>query len=156
MISFTINGKPVSVDDPPATPLLWVIRDRLQLTGTKYGCGMAQCGACTVHLDGHAVRSCVTPLSRAEGKKVTTIEGISTDLSHPLQQAWIDVDVPQCGYCQSGQIMSAAILLAENGKPTDSDIDAAMSGNICRCGTYTRIRLAIHRAAEIKAQGRTK
>jgi aerobic-type carbon monoxide dehydrogenase small subunit (CoxS/CutS family) len=153
LISFTVNGKPVSVDDPSSTPLLWVIRDSLQLTGTKYGCGMAQCGACTVHIDGQAVRSCVAPLSRAAGKKVTTIEGISPDLSHPLQKAWIEIDVPQCGYCQSGQIMSAAILLAQNPKPTDTDIDEAMSGNICRCGTYPRIRRAIHRAAELKAQG---
>jgi isoquinoline 1-oxidoreductase alpha subunit len=152
LISFTVNGKPVSVADPPSTPLLWVIRDSLKLTGTKYGCGMAQCGACTVHLDGEAVRACVAPVSRAEGKKITTIEGISPDLTHPLQLAWIEIDVPQCGYCQSGQIMSAAVLLAENSKPTDSDIDEAMSGNICRCGTYPRIRRAIHRAAEIKAQ----
>jgi isoquinoline 1-oxidoreductase subunit alpha len=152
LISFTVNGKEVSVADPPSTPLLWVIRDSLKLTGTKYGCGMAQCGACTVHIDGEAVRSCVAPVSRAEGKKITTIEGISPDLTHPLQLAWIEVDVPQCGYCQSGQIMSAAVLLAENSKPTDTDIDEAMSGNICRCGTYPRIRAAIHRAAEIKAQ----
>jgi isoquinoline 1-oxidoreductase subunit alpha len=152
VISFTVNGQPVSVEDPPSTPLLWVIRDSLHLTGTKYGCGMALCGACTVHIDGEAVRSCVTPVSRAQGKKVTTIEGISPDDSHPLQQAWIEIDVPQCGYCQSGQIMSAAILLAENPAPTDKDIDEAMSGNICRCGTYPRIRRAIHRAAEIQAQ----
>jgi aerobic-type carbon monoxide dehydrogenase small subunit (CoxS/CutS family) len=152
LISFTVNGKPVSVQDPPSTPLLWVIRDSLNLTGTKYGCGMAQCGACTVHIDGQAVRSCVAPVSRAEGKKVTTIEGISPDLTHPLQRAWIEIDVPQCGYCQSGQIMSAAVLLAEKSSPTDEDIDEAMSGNICRCGTYPRIRRAIHRAAEIKAQ----
>jgi isoquinoline 1-oxidoreductase subunit alpha len=152
LVSFTVNGKAVSVADPPSTPLLWVIRDSLKLTGTKYGCGMAQCGACTVHIDGEAVRSCVAPVSRAEGKKITTIEGISPDLTHPLQLAWIEVDVPQCGYCQSGQIMSAAVLLAENSKPTDADIDEAMSGNICRCGTYQRIRQAIHRAAEIKAQ----
>jgi isoquinoline 1-oxidoreductase alpha subunit len=152
LISFTVNGKPVSVEDPPSTPLLWVIRDSLNLTGTKFGCGMALCGACTVHIDGQAVRSCVAPVSRAEGKKVTTIEGISPDLTHPLQQAWIEIDVPQCGYCQSGQIMSAAVLLAEKAAPTDEDIDEAMSGNICRCGTYPRIRRAIHRAAEIKAQ----
>jgi aerobic-type carbon monoxide dehydrogenase small subunit (CoxS/CutS family) len=129
-----------------------VIRDSLQLTGTKYGCGMALCGACTVHIDGEAVRSCVAPVSRAQGKKVTTIEGISPNDTHPLQQAWIEIDVPQCGYCQSGQIMSAAVLLAENPAPTDKDIDEAMSGNICRCGTYPRIRRAIHRAAEIQAQ----
>jgi isoquinoline 1-oxidoreductase alpha subunit len=152
LISFTVNGKPVRVTDPPSTPLLWVLRDSLKLTGTKYGCGMAQCGACTVHIDGQAVRSCVAPVSRAEGKKITTIEGISPDLKHPLQLAWIEIDVPQCGYCQSGQIMSAAVLLAQNPHPTDTDIDEAMSGNICRCGTYPRIRHAIHRAAEIKAQ----
>jgi aerobic-type carbon monoxide dehydrogenase small subunit (CoxS/CutS family) len=148
-----VNGKEVSVDADPGTPLLWVLRDNLGLTGTKFGCGMALCGACTVHLDGDAVRSCVTPLSRAAGKKVTTIEGLAQDLSHPLQRAWIEVDVPQCGYCQSGQIMAAAVLLAANSKPTDKDIDEGMAGNICRCGTYPRIRRAIHRAAEIKAGG---
>jgi len=152
MIAFTVNGKHVEVDVAPSTPLLWVLRENLQLTGTKYGCGMALCGACTVHLDGQAVRSCVTPLSRAAGKRVATIEGLSTDLTHPLQRAWIEIDVPQCGYCQSGQIMSAAILLAENPAPTDADIDEAMSGNICRCGTYPRIRRAIHRAAELKSE----
>jgi isoquinoline 1-oxidoreductase alpha subunit len=152
LISFTVNGQPVSVEDPPSTPLLWVIRDSLHLTGTKYGCGIALCGACTVHIDGEAVRSCVAPVSRAQGRKVTTIEGISPHDTHPLQQAWIEIDVPQCGYCQSGQIMSAAVLLAENPAPTDKDIDEAMSGNICRCGTYPRIRRAIHRAAEIQAQ----
>jgi isoquinoline 1-oxidoreductase subunit alpha len=154
LISFTVNGRQVSVDDPPSTPLLWVLRDSLQLTGTKYGCGMALCGACTVHLDGQAVRSCETPVSSVAGKKVTTIEGISAGLSdlHPLQQAWIEIEVPQCGYCQSGQIMSAAILLAEHPRPSDADIDEAMTGNICRCGTYSRIRRAIHRAAEIKGQ----
>jgi isoquinoline 1-oxidoreductase subunit alpha len=153
--SFFVNGKPVKVDDDPTTPLLWVLRDSLGLTGTKFGCGMALCGACTVHLDGQAIRSCVAPLSRVEGKRVTTIEGLSTNLSHPLQRAWIEVDVPQCGYCQSGQLMSAAVLLRENPKPTDKDIDEAMSGNICRCGTYTRIRRAIHRAAEMAAEKRT-
>jgi len=152
--SFFLNGKPVTVDDDPSTPLLWVIRDSLGLTGTKFGCGMALCGACTVHLDGEAIRSCVAPLSRVAGKHVTTIEGLSSDLSHPLQRAWIEVDVPQCGYCQSGQIMSAAVLLKENSKPTDKDIDEAMSGNICRCGTYSRIRRAIHRAAELAAEKR--
>lgn len=152
MIKVNVNGKDVSVDVDPDTPLLWMLRDALALTGTKYGCGMALCGACTVHIDGQAVRSCVAPVSRAEGKKVTTIEGISPDLTHPLQQAWIEIDVPQCGYCQSGQIMSAAVLLAENAAPSDEDIDEAMSGNICRCGTYPRIRRAIHRAAEIQAQ----
>ncbi len=151
MTSFTLNGKSVSVDDDPSTPLLWVIRDSLGLTGTKFGCGMALCGACTVHLDGIAIRSCVAPLSRVAGKHVTTIEGLSSDNSHPVQRAWIEIDVPQCGYCQSGQIMSAAILLKDKPKPTDEDIDEAMSGNICRCGTYQRIRRAIHRAAEISA-----
>ena len=151
MTSFTLNGKSVSVDDDPSTPLLWVIRDSLGLTGTKFGCGMALCGACTVHLDGIAIRSCVAPLSRVSGKLVTTIEGLSTDNSHPVQRAWIEIDVPQCGYCQSGQIMSAAVLLKDKPKPTDEDIDQAMSGNICRCGTYQRIRRAIHRAAEISA-----
>ena len=154
MTSFFLNGKPVNVDDDPSTPLLWVIRDSLGLTGTKFGCGMALCGACTVHLEGQAIRSCVAPLSRVAGKHVTTIEGLSNDLSHPLQRAWIEIDVPQCGYCQSGQIMSAAVLLHENPKPTDQDIDEAMSGNICRCGTYPRIRRAIHRAAELAAEKR--
>jgi aerobic-type carbon monoxide dehydrogenase small subunit (CoxS/CutS family) len=151
MTSFTLNGKSVSVDDDPSTPLLWVLRDSLGLTGTKFGCGMALCGACTVHLDGRAIRSCVSPLSRVAGKRVTTIEGLSKDNSHPVQQAWIEIDVPQCGYCQSGQIMSAAVLIHENPKPTDRDIDEAMSGNICRCGTYPRIRRAIRRAAELAA-----
>ena len=151
MTSFTLNGKSVSVDDDPSTPLLWVIRDSLGLTGTKFGCGMALCGACTVHLDGIAIRSCVAPLSRVSGKRVTTIEGLSSDNSHPVQRAWIEIDVPQCGYCQSGQIMSAVVLLKDKPKPTDEDIDEAMSGNICRCGTYQRIRHAIHRAAEISA-----
>ena len=154
MTSFFLNGKSVNVDDDPSTPLLWVIRDSLGLTGTKFGCGMALCGACTVHLEGQAIRSCVAPLSRVAGKHVTTIEGLSNDLSHPLQRAWIEIDVPQCGYCQSGQIMSAAVLLHENPKPTDQDIDEAMSGNICRCGTYPRIRRAIHRAAELAAEKR--
>jgi len=154
VISFTLNGKPVNVDDDSSTPLLWVLRDSLGLTGTKFGCGMALCGACTVHLDGKAIGSCVSPLARVAGKRVTTIEGLSPNLSHPLQRAWIEIDVPQCGYCQSGQIMSAAVLLAQNAKPTDKDIDEAMSGNICRCGTYTRIRKAIHRAAEIAAEKR--
>jgi len=149
MTSFVLNGKPVQVDVDPSTPLLWVLRESLNLTGTKYGCGMALCGACTVHLDGEAIRSCVAPLSRVAGKHVKTIEGLSDNLSHPLQRAWIEIDVPQCGYCQSGQIMSAAVLLAKIPKPTDKDIDEAMSGNICRCGTYPRIRRAIHRAAEL-------
>jgi isoquinoline 1-oxidoreductase subunit alpha len=156
MLAFRVNGQPVSVDIDPTTPLLWVLRDSLGLTGTKFGCGMAQCGACTVHIDGEAVRSCVAPAARASGKDVTTVEGLSTDLTHPLQQAWLELDVPQCGYCQSGQLMSAAILLGENSAPTDADIDQAMSGNICRCGTYPRIRRAIHRAAEIKAAGSGK
>jgi isoquinoline 1-oxidoreductase subunit alpha len=154
--SFHVNGKPVQVNDDPSTPLLWVLRDSLGMTGTKFGCGMALCGACTVHLDGKAIRSCVSPLARVEGKRVTTIEGISANLSHPLQRAWIELDVPQCGYCQSGQIMSAAVLLAENPKPTDKDIDEAMGGNICRCGTYTRIRKAIHRAAVLASERRPK
>jgi len=153
MIQLKVNGKPRSVDVNPDTPLLWVIRENLGLTGTKFGCGMALCGACTVHLNGEAVRSCVTPVSRAAGKEVTTIEGLSSDVGHRLQSAWIAEDVPQCGYCQSGQLMSAAILLRENPHPTDTDIDEAMSGNVCRCGTYQRIRSAIHRAAQSKAGG---
>ncbi|HWA40883.1 MAG TPA: (2Fe-2S)-binding protein [Gemmatimonadales bacterium] len=147
MISLSVNGKAQSVDVAPDTPLLWVLRDTLSLTGTKFGCGMAQCGACTVHLDGEAIRSCVTPVSAVAGKKITTIEGLSADGSHPVQQAWVAESGPQCGYCQSGQIMSAAALLAKNAHPTDADIDRAMQGNICRCGTYQRIRNAIHRAA---------
>jgi isoquinoline 1-oxidoreductase subunit alpha len=150
MIALNINKKTYSVDVNPDTPLLWVLRDTLGLVGTKYGCGVAQCGACVVHLNGEAVRSCVTKVSRAEGQKVVTIEGLSVNNNHPLQKAWIELDVPQCGYCQSGQIMSAAVLLRENKKPTDQDIDAAMAGNICRCGTYLRIRNAIHLAAEIQ------
>lgn len=146
-ITFTINGKKQTVDASPETPLLWLIRDTLGLTGTKFGCGISQCGACTVHLDGLAIRSCVTPVSQAVGKNVTTIEGLSSDNSHPLQRAWITEDVPQCGYCQAGMIMSAAALLVENKSPSDADIDEALSGNICRCGTYQRIRRAIHRAA---------
>jgi isoquinoline 1-oxidoreductase alpha subunit len=136
--------------------LLWVIRDVLHLTGTKYGCGMAQCGACTVHLNGEAVRSCVTPVKRAENQTVTTIEGLSKNFSHPLQQAWVEEDVPQCGYCQSGQLMAAAVLLREKPDPTDQDIDDAMSGNICRCGTYPRVRKAIHRAAGLQKTGGTQ
>ena len=146
-ISFQLNGKNQTVDADPDMPLLWVLRDKLNLTGTKFGCGISQCGACTVHLDGDAIRSCVTPISSVAGKSVLTIEGLSADRSHALQQAWIAEQVPQCGYCQSGQIMNAAALLAHTPKPTDSDIDRAMSGNICRCGTYQRIRRAIHRAA---------
>jgi len=156
VITLSVNGKREQVDVDPGTPLLWVLRENLKLTGTKYGCGMALCGACTVHLDGEAVRSCVTPVSRAVGKKVTTIEGLSADLSHPLQRAWSELDVPQCGYCQSGQIMAAAVLLRENPHPTDQDIDEGMAGNICRCGTYPRIRRAIHRAAALAAEGRAR
>jgi isoquinoline 1-oxidoreductase alpha subunit len=153
-LELVVNGKRVSVDVDPSTPLLWVLREDLSLTGTKYGCGAAQCGACTVHVDGHAVRSCVLPLSAAAGKKVTTIEGLAAEPRDALVQAWIEKDVPQCGYCQSGQLMSAAVLLAEKSDPTDADIDACMSGNVCRCATYGRIRSAIHRAAEIKKGGR--
>ena len=152
MIRLKVNGKDQEVDVTSDTPLLWVLRETLGLTGTKFGCGMAQCGACTVHLDGEAVRSCVTPVSRVAGRQVTTIEGLSSDLGHPLRQAWIAEDVVQCGYCQSGQIMAAAVLLRENAKPTDTDIDDCMTGNICRCGTYQRIRKAIHLAAEMKAK----
>ena len=148
MISLSVNGKRHDVDVSPGTPLLWVLRDAISLTGTKFGCGLGQCGACTVHLDARAVRSCQTPVSAAVGKKITTIEGLSSDSSHPLQKAWIAEQVPQCGYCQSGQIMSAAALLARTPNPTDDEIDAAMVGNICRCGTYQRIRRAIHRAAK--------
>jgi isoquinoline 1-oxidoreductase alpha subunit len=153
MLTITVNHKSHDVDVSPDTPLLWVLRETLGLTGTKYGCGMALCGACTVHLAGEAVRACVTPLSRAVGKTVTTIEGLSPDASHPLQRAWIAEDVPQCGYCQSGQIMAAAVLLRENPKPSDDDIDDAMTGNICRCGTYQRIRRAIHLAARMQGAG---
>jgi len=153
VITLKVNGKQLNADVDPATPLLWVLRETLGLTGTKYGCGMALCGACTVHLDGEAIRSCVKRVSDAAGKEITTIEGLSPDLGHPLQKAWMEIDVPQCGYCQSGQLMSAAALLAENSNPSDTDIDEGMAGNICRCGTYPRIRRAIHRAAEIKAQG---
>lgn len=149
MISFTLNGKPTKVDADPSTPLLWVLRDHLQLTGTKYGCGMALCGACTVHLDGRAIRSCVTPVSMAAGRQVTTIEGLAeTTLGKNVQQAWQEVDVPQCGYCQSGQIMAATALLKETPHPNEAQIAAAMDGILCRCGTYSRIRAAIHKAAE--------
>ena len=147
MISLKVNGRSQSVDVEPDTPLLWVIRDSIGLTGTKFGCGKGLCGACTVHLNGEPIRSCSTPVSAAAGKNITTVEGLSKDNSHPLQRAWIALDVPQCGYCQSGQLMSAAALLAKNPKPSDADIDAAMSGNVCRCGTYQRIRAAIHVAA---------
>ena len=151
MISLSVNGQQHDLDVRPDTPLLWVLRDTMGLTGTKFGCGIAQCGACTVHLDGNPIRSCSTPVSSAAGRKVTTIEGLSADASHPLQMAWIAEQVPQCGYCQSGQIMSAAALLTKNPRPSDDDIDAAMSGNICRCGTYQRLRLAIHSAARNQA-----
>ncbi len=156
MISLRVNGKSYEVEVSADTPLLWVIRENLGLTGTKYGCGMSLCGACTVHVNGQAVRSCVTPVSSVAGKEIVTIEGLSADGSHPVQQAWIAEDVPQCGYCHSGQIMAAAALLRENSKPNDADIDEAMSGNICRCGTYQRIRQAIHRAARIMAEGGKK
>jgi isoquinoline 1-oxidoreductase subunit alpha len=147
--SIKINNQVVEVDAQGDTPLLWVLRDHLAMTGTKFGCGMALCGACTVHIDGAATRSCVLPLSAVGTRSITTIEGLSKDRSHALQRAWLEIDVPQCGYCQSGQIMSAAALLEANRRPSDADIDAAMSGNICRCGTYPRIRKAIHRAAEL-------
>ena len=153
MIKLNINKKNYEVDVDPNTPLLWVLRDVIGLVGTKYGCGVAQCGACTVHLNGDAVRSCVTKVSRAEGQKVVTIEGLSENNDHPLQKAWIELDVPQCGYCQGGQIMSAAVLLRENKNPTDQDINNAMEGNICRCGTYLRIHNAIKLAAEIQRKG---
>ena len=154
MISLTVNQKKYEVDAPPNMPLLWVIRDIIGLTGTKYGCGVAQCGACVVHLNGEAVRSCVTKVSRAEGQKVVTIEGLSENNDHPLQVAWNEESVPQCGYCHSGQIMSAAVLLKEKPNPTDKDIDDAMAGNICRCGTYLRIRKAIHLASDLQKKGK--
>jgi isoquinoline 1-oxidoreductase subunit alpha len=147
-VKLTVNNQSHELDIDPNMPLLWAIRDHLQLTGTKFGCGMALCGACTVHIDGQAVRSCVTPVSATEGKSVTTIEGLGTPSGKAVQDAWVHLDVPQCGYCQSGQVMSAAALLAGNSKPTDADIDAAMAGNICRCATYVRIRSAIHEAAK--------
>jgi len=147
-LTLVVNGRSQAVDVAPDTPLLWVLRDTLGYTGTKYGCGMSQCGACTVHVEGVATRSCVTPVGTVAGKKITTIEGLSTDRSHPLQQAWIAEQVPQCGYCQSGMLMTASALLAKKPKPTDADIDDALGGHICRCGTYQRIRRAVHRAAE--------
>jgi isoquinoline 1-oxidoreductase alpha subunit len=150
MASITINGTSHDVTADPTTPLLWVIRDIVGLTGTKFGCGMAQCGACTVHLDGTPVRSCSTPISAVGSKKVTTIEGLSPDATHPVQQAWVELQVPQCGYCQSGQIMSAAALLERKAAPTDADIEGALNGNICRCGCYQRIHAAVQRAAELK------
>ena len=145
-ITLTVNGRKESVDVGADTPLLWVLRDNLGLTGTKFGCGIGECGACTVHIEGEAMRSCATPVGKVDGKKVTTIEGLSRDRSHAVQRAWIAEDVPQCGYCQSGQIMAVAALLEKNGKPTDDEIDSAIT-NICRCGTYQRVRAAIHRAA---------
>ena len=156
MYKLKVNKKDYSVDASPDMPLLWVLRDLLGLTGTKFGCGMAQCGACTVHLNGEAVRSCVTLITRAAGQEVTTIEGLSPNTTHALQRAWLEEDVPQCGYCQSGQIMSAAVLLREKPEPTDQDIDDAMSGNICRCGTYPRLRKAIHLAAELQKKELSK
>jgi aerobic-type carbon monoxide dehydrogenase small subunit (CoxS/CutS family) len=153
MISLQVNGKKYEVEVPPGTPLLWVIRESLGLTGTKFGCGISQCGVCTVHVNGEAIRSCVTPVSSVVGKEIVTIEGLSADGSHPIQQAWMSEDVVQCGYCHSGQIMAAAALLVKNPRPSDADIDRAMSGNLCRCGTYQRIRRAIHRAAEMMAKG---
>ena len=154
MATINVNGSALETDAAPDTPLLWVIRDHLGLTGTKFGCGAALCGACTVHIDGEPARSCQLTLADLGERKVTTIEGLSPDRSHVVQKAWLELDVPQCGYCQSGQLMSAAALLAQNPAPTDADIDAAMAGNICRCGTYTRIRKAVHRAAEmLKTEG---
>ena len=150
---FTLNGSPKTIDAPPEMPLLWVLRDHLDLKGTKFGCGRNFCGACTVHVDGVAERSCRLPLSRAAGKKITTIEGLSADGTHPVQLAWQEIDVPQCGYCQAGQIMAASALLATNPNPDDAAIDEAMSDNLCRCATYTRIRSAVHKAAELAAAG---
>jgi isoquinoline 1-oxidoreductase alpha subunit len=150
-LTFSVNGEPRTVDVPGNMPLLWVLRDVLDLKGTKFGCGIAQCGACTVRLNGTATRSCITPVSRVDGAEVTTIEGLSADGPHPLQRAWEEIDVPQCGYCQAGQLMSAAALLEATPEPTDADIDRAMEGNICRCGTYRRIRQAIHLAATMQA-----
>lgn len=151
-ITFTLNGKSQSVDVSPDMPLLWVLRDTLNMTGTKFGCGMALCGACTVHVNGEATRSCITPAASIAGKKITTIEGLSADGNHPVQRAWMEENVPQCGYCQPGQIMNAAALLTKKPSPSDADIDNAMSGNICRCGTYQRIRKAIHRAAALHTE----
>jgi isoquinoline 1-oxidoreductase alpha subunit len=152
-VRFTLNGKPQTVDVVPTMPLLWVLRDTLGMTGTKFGCGMALCGACTVHMEGQPVRACATPISSVASKHVTTIEGLSSERAHPIQKAWIAEDVPQCGYCQSGQIMTAAALLARTANPTDADIDEAMRNNICRCGTYQQIRKAVHLAAELKRNG---
>ena len=148
-ITFTLNGSPQTVDVVPEMPLLWVLRDVVGLTGTKFGCGMALCGACTVHVDGQPIRSCSTPMKSVANKKVVTIEGLSPNGTHPVQRAWMETDVPQCGYCQSGQVMTAAALLARKPKPTDADIDEAMRGNLCRCGTYQSVRTAVHRAAAL-------
>jgi isoquinoline 1-oxidoreductase subunit alpha len=156
VIQFTLNGKSQSVETVPAMPLLWVLRDTIGLTGTKFGCGMALCGACTVHVNGQPMRSCSTPMSSIAGKTITTIEGLSADGNHPVQRAWVEEDVPQCGYCQSGQIMSAASLLSKKTQPTDADIDEAMRGNICRCGTYPRIVAAVRMASRLAAQGGTR
>ena len=150
-----VNGTAHELDVEPETPLLWVLRDDIGLTGTKFGCGISECGACTVHLDGQPVRACTTPAASAVGREISTIEGLSEDNSHPLQRAWIEHSVPQCGYCQSGQLMSAAALLSRTAKPSDSEIDSAMAGNLCRCGTYIRIRKAIHRAGELKRAAKT-
>jgi len=155
-VDFTLNGKAATVEAPAEMPLLWVLRDLLDLKGTKFGCGMAQCGACTVHVNGEPRRSCILPASEVKGARITTVEGLSRDGSHPLQRAWQELDVPQCGYCQAGQLMTAAALLARTPQPTDADIDAAMSGNLCRCATYLRIRAGIHRAAEIARGARGK
>jgi len=152
-IKFTLNGKAQTVDVPAQMPLLWVLRDTLGMTGTKFGCGMALCGACTVHQNGQAIRACITPVSSVAGKTITTIEGLSLDSTHAVQKAWTELDVPQCGYCQSGQIMAAAALLSKKSRPNDADIDEVMRGNICRCGTYQSIRAAIHRASEIMTAG---
>jgi aerobic-type carbon monoxide dehydrogenase small subunit (CoxS/CutS family) len=152
MITFQVNGKAAEFDDDPSTPLLWVLRNNLGLTGTKYGCGIACCGACTVHIDGEVARSCVTPVSRVQGRAVTTIEGLSGDLSHPVQRAWLEMQTPQCGFCHAGQMMAAAALIAKIARPSDIDIDESMSGNLCRCGTYYRIRAAVHRAAELRGR----
>jgi isoquinoline 1-oxidoreductase subunit alpha len=154
-ISFRLNGKPTTVDVPPEMPVLWVLRDVLDLKGTKYGCGATLCGACTVHVDGAAQRTCRLPVSQIAGAEVTTIEGLSADGSHPVQAAWQEIDVPQCGYCQAGQIMTVSALLADNPDPSDGQIDLALSGNLCRCATYLRIREAVHRAAELQAGART-
>jgi isoquinoline 1-oxidoreductase alpha subunit len=156
MIKLKVNGKNQQFDGDPEMPLLWVLRDELDLKGTKFGCGMGLCGACTVHLNGRPTRACLTPVSAAANAVITTIEGVSPDGSHPVQVAWVELDVPQCGYCQAGQIMSACALLAKNPKPNDADIDSAMNGNLCRCGTYLRVRAAIHKAAELTASNKAK